>query len=112
MIEQMSNLSTPHERVTATDARIHFGELMRKVIDQKEPIIVERARKPQVVIMALEQYTSLLANQKSEPDWRASLKQTHTLVREELADRKLTPSPAEIIHQAREETYAKFADLC
>lgn len=112
MIDSMSRLLTPHERVTATNARIHFGELMRKVIEHREPIVVERARKPQVVIMALEQYESLLANQKDEPDWRIALKETHALVREELKGHELIPTPADIIHQAREERYAKFADLC
>jgi prevent-host-death family protein len=32
--------------VSATQARIHFGELMRRVVESQEPIIVERGGKP------------------------------------------------------------------
>jgi prevent-host-death family protein len=28
--------------VSATEARIHFGELMRQAVESQEPIIVER----------------------------------------------------------------------
>ena len=33
-------------RVSATEARIRFGELMRRAVEDKEAIIVERGGKP------------------------------------------------------------------
>ena len=41
--------------VSATEARIHFGELIQKVADEQCPIIVERGGKAQVVIISVDQ---------------------------------------------------------
>jgi PHD/YefM family antitoxin component YafN of YafNO toxin-antitoxin module len=35
--------------MSATEARIHFGELMQHVVEQKEPVIVEHSGKPYVI---------------------------------------------------------------
>jgi len=43
----------------ATEARIHFGELMRRVVARRETVVVERDGKPQVVILAVEEYERL-----------------------------------------------------
>ena len=45
--------------MSATEARIHFGELMRHVTEQKEPVFVERAGKPQVVVISVAEYEQL-----------------------------------------------------
>ena len=39
--------------MSATDARIHFGELMRHVTERQEPVFVERAGKLQVVVISV-----------------------------------------------------------
>lgn len=39
--------------MTATQARVHFGDVMRRVVENGEPIIVERAGKPQVAVISL-----------------------------------------------------------
>jgi prevent-host-death family protein len=38
--------------MSATEARIHFGELMQHVVEQKEPVIVEHSGKPYVVVIS------------------------------------------------------------
>ena len=39
--------------MTATQARTHFGDVMRQIVENGEPIIVERAGKPQVAMISL-----------------------------------------------------------
>ena len=46
--------------VNATEARIHFGELMQQAIDRGEPIIVERGGKAHVVVLSIDAYRRLL----------------------------------------------------
>src|SRR4051794_12554196 len=55
--------------LTATDARVHFGELMRQVVATQEPVIVERDGTPQVVVLSLAEYQRLTAGQPQPPDW-------------------------------------------
>jgi prevent-host-death family protein len=45
--------------VSATEARIHFGELMRVAVEQGETITVERSSTPQAVIMSISEYDQL-----------------------------------------------------
>lgn len=81
----------PRQAVSATEARIHFGELMRTAVEQQQPIIVERAGRPHVVILSFEEYERLRAAQPDQPDWRILLRQAHEQIEAELGDRKLTP---------------------
>lgn len=96
--------------VTATEARIRFGELMRQVIADQQPIIVERGGKPQVVVLSITQYEHLLERQQEQPDWRALVQQARARIRAELGERELPP-PEEIIQQMREERDAQLSDL-
>jgi prevent-host-death family protein len=88
--------------ISATEARIHFGELMRRAIDARETIIVEKGGKPQVVILSIEQYTQLKALHETEPSWQEQVRQAREQIIAELGDRTLPP-PEEIIRQMREE---------
>ena len=96
--------------VTATEARIHFGELMREVIEHRRPVIVERAGKPQVVVLAVTEYERLLAGQVKQANWKELVRHAREQVRAELAGRKLPPSE-DIIRDMREERDAQLTDL-
>ena len=99
-------------RMTATDARVHFGEVMRRVVEQGEQIIVERAGRPQVVILSVDAYEKMKTAQRRE-DWREALAravQVGARVRARREGRPLTP-PDEIIRQMREERDAQFDSL-
>ncbi len=90
------------KRISATEARIHFGELIRKVKEERQPYIVERDGQPFVVLLAVEEYEQL---QQRKPGWREALEQARQL-REEIAARRggaPLPDPAEIIREMREE---------
>ncbi len=50
--------------VSATEARVHFGALMRQVIESGEPIFVERAGRREVVVLSAGDYERLRAAQE------------------------------------------------
>jgi len=85
--------------VSATEARVHFGEVMRKA--KSGPVIVERDGKADVVVISKQEYDRLVENVPKQ-DWWKMLDETHELLRKELKGRSL-PDPAEMLRQAREE---------
>lgn len=88
-----------NQTVSATEARIHFGELMRRA--KSGPVIVERDGKPDVVVISKQEYDKLVEN-TPKPDWWKMVEELHEELRVELAGRTL-PDPAEMIRQGREE---------
>lgn len=96
--------------VTATEARVRFGEMMRHVVEDDEAIIVERDGRPQVVMISIDAYELHKAQKPKEPTWQTMLEKTHDLVAQELGNRKL-PAVDEIIRQIREERDAHLQDL-
>ncbi len=96
--------------ISATDARIHLGELMRTAVEQRQPIVVERAGRPHVVIISFEEYRRLRDAKADQPEWMFLLDQAHEQIKTELGDRKLIP-PEEIIRQMREERDAELVSL-
>jgi prevent-host-death family protein len=88
--------------VSATEARIHFGELMRKAVENGEPIIVERGGKSTVVLLSFEEYERLVKGQQAQVDWKALVAEARAQARADLGDRALPP-PEEILRQIREE---------
>ena len=98
--------------ISATEARIRFGELMRQAVETQEPIVVERGGKPHVVVLSIATYERLQATH-GDDRWRAGLEraiQVGARIRARRSDRPLTP-PEEIVHRAREERDAGLAHL-
>jgi prevent-host-death family protein len=85
--------------VSATEARVHFGELMRRA--KFGPVIVERDGKPDVVVISKQEYDRLKAT-SSQPEWRQLLKEAHESIAAAIGNQPL-PDPAEMIRQGREE---------
>jgi prevent-host-death family protein len=88
--------------MSATEARIHFGEVMRHVVERGEPVIVERGGKPHVVVIGVDEYERLLAERPGQIDWRELVRQARQQVRADLGERDLMP-PEEVLRQIREE---------
>jgi prevent-host-death family protein len=44
--------------VSATEARVHFGEVLRGVVDKGETVVVERSGKPRAVVLSITEYSS------------------------------------------------------
>jgi prevent-host-death family protein len=87
--------------VSATEARVHFGELMRRAVQTGEPIIVERDGKPIVVVLHIGEYERLLRGQQ-QGDWKDLARRARAQVQADLGGRTLPP-PDEILEQLREE---------
>ena len=99
-------------KVSATEARIRFGELMERAVRDREPIVVERGGKPYVVVLSVAEYRRLQAVQQRE-SWRDGLEkaiQVGARIKARRGGQPLT-SPDEVIRQAREERDASLADL-
>ena len=87
--------------VTATEAKVHFGELMRRVVERREPVYVERGGRPQVVVLAVADYERLLSCEVGG-GWLARAHQARDRIQAELAGRDLPPVE-KLIDESREE---------
>ena len=87
--------------VSAAEVGTQFGELMQRVVDQQETVIVERDGDPQVAIMPVTEYERLRGLAEPE-DWWDKVLRVRELIRLELGDRELPPVE-EVIRQMREE---------
>lgn len=50
----------PHAPLSATQARIHFGEVIKRAYKEREPVIIEKDGIPMVVILSVPAYEQLL----------------------------------------------------
>lgn len=96
--------------MSATEARIHFGELMRRVVEQKEVVTVEHSGRPYVVVLSVDRYQRLLAAQEEGEDWRDLVRQAREQVAADLGEGELTP-PAEVLREMRKERDEQLASL-
>jgi prevent-host-death family protein len=98
--------------VSATQARINLGKLIRQVL-AGDVVIIEHIGKPAVVVLSVEEYTKLKA--KRQQGWRETLEKILQLIAQMQARSEgkllLTP-PAEIIQEIREERDAKLDSVC
>jgi prevent-host-death family protein len=95
--------------VSATEARIRFGELMRQAVENHETIVVERGGKSHVVVISVEEYERLLKQQR-QGDWQELVQAARDQIQAELGDRKL-PRPEEILDQVRESRDEHLLDM-
>lgn len=93
--------------ISATEARVHFGEVMRRVAETNEAVIVERGGEPQVVILSVDEYKVLLRRRPDKPEWETKIEAAHRLLEEQLDGRRLPPAD-EIVHAMREERDAQL----
>jgi len=65
--------------VTATEARVHFGEMLRIVREQGGPVIVERAGEPEAAIISIDDLRELQRHkpQPEEKNWAAQMMELH-----------------------------------
>jgi prevent-host-death family protein len=96
--------------ISATEARVHFGEMMKRVVNEQEPVIVERAGKPQVVVISVAHYERLKAAEQAQTNWRELVRQAREQIASELSDREL-PAAEEMIRRMREERDARLLGM-
>jgi prevent-host-death family protein len=83
-----------HTVMSATEAKLHFGELLRRVSEGRESVLVERGGRPQVVVLSVSAYEQLVGA-ADENEWRGR-------VRAEIAGREL-PAPEDVLRDVRAE---------
>lgn len=99
-------------RVPATEARVHFGALMRRVVERGERILVERGGRPKVVILSYDDYQQLQASAQHQ-EWRSALQEILRLGQEvwTFGPERPLPAPEEVIRELREERLVQLTGL-
>lgn len=97
-------------KVSATEARVHFGELMRRATAEQEAIIVERGGEPHVVILSVTQYERLKAARETQIGWLERVDAARKRAAADLGGRSLPPAE-DIIRAMREQRDDEFLDL-
>lgn len=89
--------------VTATQARVRFGEILRDVTRGAGAIVVERQGRPQAVILSYQEYQRLLA--RVDHGWREGLGRALSIGARIARRRKRVPLPApeDVLTAGREE---------
>lgn len=95
--------------VSATEARIRFGELMRQAVETNEAIVVERGGKSHVVVLSVKEYERLLKREQRS-EWKELAHAARAQVQADLGGRTLPP-PEEILEEAREDRSGQLLDM-
>ena len=95
--------------VSATEARVRFGEIMRQAVENHDTIFVERGGKAHVVVLSVEDYERLREG-RQQGDWKELVRTARAQIQADLGGRKL-PHPAEILNQVREERDERLLDM-
>ncbi len=98
------------EVVTATRARVHFGELMRRVVEGGRTVIVERDGVPQVVVLSVAEYERLRG---AQPQGRRAAVESAIQLGERILARRggqPLPRPEDVIAETREERGNDYDD--
>lgn len=95
--------------VSEADARERFSDLVRQVAETGEAVIVARTGEPDVTMIPGEEDRRIWNAPAGRENWRVSLRETHELIRRELAGKP--PIPWEdIIREMREEPDEQLMD--
>lgn len=76
---------TTEPRIPATDARVHFGELLQHVTGTGETVVIERNGREIAAIVPVETYRR--GRSETDTDWRAELRAVQEEWRRRLARR-------------------------
>jgi prevent-host-death family protein len=87
-------------RIPATEARVHFGELLRELTETGETIVVERSGRAIAAVVPIEAYRRLQG--QTSTDWREALRISQAAFRPHV-ERGLPIDAAELIRQGHEE---------
>jgi prevent-host-death family protein len=94
--------------VTATEARVHLGELLDDV-EHNDAITVEQAGNAETVVVPVREAHALSGTSTEAPDWRKSLNRARASFIRDLGDRP-RPDLAQMIRDMREERSAQLLD--
>lgn len=80
--------------VTATEARVHLGDMIRTVTERGEDVVVERSGRPEIVMISVEDYDAFRrlrpkATTGTTGDWGDRFLALRAEILAELGDRTL-----------------------
>jgi prevent-host-death family protein len=96
------------QTVSATEARVHFGELLRIVVEKQQSIMVERSGKPLAVLIpaaVYEQIKGRIGNRRRRTCVEQILKISAAVHRRR---RRPLTAPAKVLRESREERDANL----
>lgn len=91
--------------LTATEARVHLGEVMDRVAETGERIIIEHRGKHKVALIPVEDLAHLPKTETPRDPFWERWHAFQALLREELGDKPLDPDPVEMIRRVRNEEF-------
>jgi prevent-host-death family protein len=97
------------KRVSATEARAHFGRMMREVAEDGATYIVDHRGKPKVVVVSPEEYEKLQGAKANTIDWLEQLRSTQAAFRP-LRESGRMPDIVELIREEREKRDQQILD--
>ncbi|MGQ9921570.1 MAG: type II toxin-antitoxin system Phd/YefM family antitoxin [Desulfobacca sp.] len=98
--------------VSATQARIHLGQLIRQVM-AGEVVIIEHLGKPAVVMLPVQEYKRLKAHrQQDRKETLQKIFQLNAQLQARPGGTWLLTPPAEIMQEIRDERDATLNDVC
>jgi prevent-host-death family protein len=95
--------------MSATEARVHFGEVLRDVTERGATVVVERGGKPEAVVLSLEEYRRLKSGRVEKPRWKTLLEEAHQQIQRE-GNLPLNPTPEDLIRKERERRGEQILD--
>ena len=100
--------------MSATDARVHFGEVLKAVAESGDSVIVERAGQPLAVVIPLADYERIRGGRELRARWDRSMERMRELreylAAERAAGRLKDFDFAEAIRRGREERDEQLLD--
>lgn len=99
--------SKPDEPLSATQARIHFGEVFKRACKGGEHVIVERDGIPMVVILSVPEYERLLSELKLARFEKMSRLASLEAERQGLTEGKLEQEMEAIKERLYHQTYGR-----
>ncbi len=98
-IDRSINVTVMSRHVSATEARVHFGELLRAVQEDGDTIVIERGGRAAAVILPIAEYERREDEARSR-SWRARIASLHDLWNREAGPGQL-PDAVELIREGR-----------
>lgn len=98
-----------NDHISATEAKVHFGEIYRRVSENDETIVVERNGKPGVVLLSVDAFEAMGGEVESRPNWWAAMLRSQEAFRPFL-EQNPDFDIVELIHEMREERDEQIID--
>ncbi len=104
-------------RISATEVKNSWGRVVKRVLQRREPVLVESKGKPTVVILPADDYERLVAAQNAETKRQQQLALVDEAERfaKAVADRHANqplPDSVDIIREMRDERDDRLLGMC